>query len=135
MAIDPEAANWANAQNQSGTLNTASVVWYAVGAQFITGTAKAENVAMDAIDYGEGLLLTGGGGVDPDGTFNDFLEFDQNTKQNRYGVAYGSTGFINVNGKLKIGTASNAAIFTDNTAIVTFQHNAVDIDQQGVFPG
>jgi hypothetical protein len=134
MAIDPSAASWADAQNQSGTLNTASVVWYAVGAAFITGTAKAENVAMDAIDYGEGLLLVDGGGGDPDGEFNDFLEYDQNTKQNRYGVVYGSPGFINVNGKLKIGTAADPTVFTDNTSIVTFQHNAVDIDQQGVFP-
>jgi hypothetical protein len=131
MAIDPDKGTWR--QTQVGTLNAASITWYAVGAQFITGTAKAENVAMDAIDYGEGLLLTGGGGVDPDAEFNDFLEFDQNTKQNRYGVVYGSPGFINANGKLKIGTAANEALFTDNSSIVIFQHNAVDVDQQGVF--
>lgn len=131
MAINPSLSQWPDAT--FGTINDASIIWYAVGAAFITGTAKAENVAMDAIDYGEGLILVGGGGADPVGTFNDFLEFDQNTKQNRYGVVYGSPGFINANGKLKIATAANSAEFTDNNSIVTFQHNAVDVDQQGVF--
>lgn len=133
MAIDPNIASWADGVDQSGTFNPASVIWYAIGSQFITGTAKAENVAMDAIDYGEGLILIGGGGADPVGAFNDFLEFDQNTKQNRYGVVYGASGVVNVNGKLKIGTAADEAEFTDNQSIVTFQHNPVDSTAQGVF--
>ncbi len=116
-SIDPNIDTWREAEN--GTFNQASVLWWAVGAQFINGTAKTENVAMDSIDIGTGLTMTLGTGADPDGTFPDFVEADQNTKANRWGVVTGSGDVIRCHGLLTIGTATETD-FTDNTSIVLF---------------
>ena len=119
IAIDPTIDGWADTADQGGTFNQASVVWYMVAAQFITGEAKSENVAMDAIDIGTGLTLTAGGGVDPDGTFISFVDFDQDIKSNRYGVVVGSGSNVKARGLLTIGDATITS-FIDTDSIVSF---------------
>lgn len=132
-AIDPAITNFYDFNTSPGTQNAASITFYAVGAVFNTGTAKAENVAMDAIDYGTGLKAYGGGGADPDVTFLDFLEFDQNTKQNRYGVVAGSGNSMTCNAKLYLADASNSIVFNDSTTILTFIDSPIDEGKLGVF--
>lgn len=121
-SIDPEIVAWREAVN--GTPNWASVVWFAVGAQFVNGTAKAENVALDSIDIGRGLVLNGGDGVSTDGTFLDFVSTDQDTKANRWGVVTGSGNNVRAHGMLAIGeNTSQTAVatgFTDSTSVVAF---------------
>jgi len=121
-SIDPEITAWREAVN--GTPNWASVVWFAVGAQFVNGTAKAENVALDSIDIGRGLVLTGGDGGDTDGTFLSFVTTDQDIKANRWGVVTGSGNNVRSHGMLAIGeNTSQTAVatgFTDTTSVVAF---------------
>jgi hypothetical protein len=121
-SIDPEIAAWREAVN--GTPDWTSVVWFAVGAQFVNGTAKAENVALDAIDIGKGLNLTGGDGVSTDGDFTSFVSTDQDVKANRWGVVTGSGDNVRAHGLLTIGENTTptavATGFTDNTSVVAF---------------
>lgn len=111
VAIDPSTAAWREA---SGSVTLTAVDYWAVGAQFVSGGAKSENVAMDAIDIGRGLLLTG-----TTGTFIDFLTTDQGTIANRWGVVDGSAPIVNCRGLLTIGSAT-ATTFSDSTSIVLF---------------
>jgi hypothetical protein len=118
-AIDPTIDGWAETVDSGGTFDQTSVSWYAVGAQFITGEAKSENVAMDAIDYGTGLTLSGGDGGDTDGTFIDYVTEDQDDKSNRWGVVTGAGDNVRARGLLTVGTAT-ATEFNDTDSIVSF---------------
>lgn len=119
-AIDPTIAQWAIGTN--GTFDPANARWYALGAQFQNGFAKAENVSFDALDYGIGLTLTGGTAGDPHGNFIDYRLTDQDVRNNRWGVVTGSGNSITARGMLRIGTitGTSGVGFTDNNAIVTF---------------
>jgi hypothetical protein len=118
-AIDPTIDTWAETADQGGTFDQTAVTWYAVGAQFVNGTAKSENVAMDAIDYGTGLTITAGDGASDPGTFQDFVSADQDTKANRWGVVTGAGDIVRAHGILTIGTAS-VTEFDDSTSIILF---------------
>ena len=120
-AIDPTIDGWAETADSGGVFDQTAVVYYALGAQFITGEAKSENVAMDAIDYGTGLTVTGGRGdtADPATTFVDFLTADQDNKANRWGVVTGLGDTVNARGILTLGTTLSTD-FEDTTSIVNF---------------
>ena len=128
IAIDPTIDGWAEVANSGGNFDQTQVSWYAVAAQFKNGFAKAENVAMDSIDYGTGLTITNGDGLNPNGKFTDFYEWDQNSddavptnpQANRYGVVNGSGNSMVARGMLTIGDNSTTTQFTDSTTIVTF---------------
>lgn len=118
-AIDPTIDGWAETVDQGGAFDQTAVSWYAVGAQFISGNAKSENVAMDAIDYGTGLTITAGDGASTEGNFTDFVATDQDIKSNRWGVVTGAGDSVRAHGILTIGTAS-VTEFLDTTSIVTY---------------
>lgn len=122
FGLDPNIAQWREGTQGSPVLT--AVDWVGVQCAFVNGTAKAENLALDAIDIGTGLVLTGGDGGDTDGDFTSFVSTDQDTKTNRWGVVTGSGNAIKVNGLLEIGrNTSGTAVatgFTDTTSIVTF---------------
>lgn len=111
IAIDPRVTAFTDT-NQSTTL--AAVDYFAAAAQFQNGNAKAENLAIDAIDIGSGLTLLGGDGADADGTFLDFSDFDTGNTNNRFGYAVKTAAGITFNGKMEIGTGSADTVFTDN---------------------
>jgi len=116
-SIDPNIDTWREAE--SGTYVQSATTWWAVGAQFASGAAKSENVAMDAIDIGTGLTITAGDGASTEGSFLDFVTWDQNTTTNRYGVVTGQGNIVRSHGLLTIGTAS-VTEFLDTTSIVLF---------------
>lgn len=118
-AIDPTIDAWAETLDQGGTFDQTALVWYAVGAQFINGTAKTENVAFDSIDYGTGLTITAGDGASTEGNFTDFVAADQDVKTARWGVVTGSGDTVIAHGLLTIGTSA-VTEFLDSTSIVTF---------------
>jgi hypothetical protein len=122
FGLDPNIAQWREGNVGSPVLT--AVDWVGVQCAFVNGTAKAENLALDSIDIGTGLVLTGGDGVDTDGTFLSFVTTDQGTKANRWGVVTGSGNAVKVNGLLEIGRntggTATATGFTDTTSIVTF---------------
>lgn len=117
-ALDPNITEWR--ENTVGTPDLTAVDWFGVQAQFVNGAAKAENLALDAIDIGTGLTIYGGDGASADGTFVDFVSDDQDITTNRWGVVTGLGDSVVSHGLLIIGSGSTATEFTDTESIVTF---------------
>lgn len=121
--ITPVDPNGGNQSARPGTAPTLSAINYFGWACTFGAASKAENVAMDAVDYiayGEGLTIVGGDGADADGTFDDFIAYDEDSAgNNRYGVVSSQAGALFVNGTLNIGTAT-ATVFTDTGAVVVW---------------
>lgn len=120
------------------TINNRTRNWFGIRADF-SATSKGENVAMDAIDLVTGLMLTGGGGADPDGRFQDYILFDEGDTANRYGCAIESdSDSILLNARNWIGRNENnspqaaATIFTDSFFDVTFPEHYKEEDN--VYP-
>ena len=128
VAIDPTIDGWAEVADSGGTFNQTQASWYAVGAVFQNGFAKAENVAMDAIDYGTGLTWSGSTLIG----FKEFVAFDQDDKTARYGVVNGFGNSMLARGILTIGDAS-ATSFTDSTTILTFPDGYHSAGKFGVY--
>lgn len=103
--------------NVVGSPNLAAVTYFAIVADFATAS-KGENLAMDAIDVGEGLCLVGGDGASADGSFADFLADDQGEQTNgRFGFFTELDGILSVFGRHYIGqNASGTASATEFTA-------------------
>ena len=118
VAVNPSISAWREGTG-TGNPSLSAVDWFGVRAEFVAGGAKSENVAMDAIDVGRGLLLVGGDGVSADGTFIDFLTTDQDTIANRWGVVDGLAPIVNCRGLLTIGSTTEND-FDDSTSIVLF---------------
>jgi hypothetical protein len=123
IALDPNITQWDN--GNGGTPTLTAVDYFGAAASFVTGGAKSENFALDAIDVGTGLALYGGDGGDTDGVFQDFVDTDQNTVANRWGYVSqdGADAPITIRGMLEIGTtgaASTATEFSDSEAVLLF---------------
>ena len=137
--IDPNVTAWRDAQVGTPALGSANY-WATLGR--FTGTSKAENVATDAVDLGDGLFLVGGTSTDPDGTFQDFVDDDEGDVTNgRFGHVISQEGVIYVFGRLVIGRTDPggagvaATVFTDSLQALVFPGgrvaagwNAVEID-------
>ena len=115
-AIDPNISFWREATQ--GTPALTAVDWFGLQCAFIVGAAKAENIALDAIDVGSGLRVVTTASSIAD--FLDFVAWDQDTTTNRYGVVTGSGNVIRSNGMLFIGNTSTECDFEDSTSIVLF---------------
>ena len=113
--IDPNIAAYVDESGATG-LDETDVVYYGLYAD-MAGAAKSDNVVIDALDYfnvGDGLTLVGGDGASVDGVFQDFVDFDEGTQNNRYGIisTRGSSALF-VLGVLTIGSATETD-FTDS---------------------
>ena len=122
-AIDPRIVAWR--ESTTGTPDLTAVDYWHWSAQFITGAAKNENLALDAIDVGRGLILHGGDGADPDGAWQDFIDADQGTDSptapGRVGVVTSpGPGLLIAHGLLQIGRSTEATVFDDSTTVVVF---------------
>jgi hypothetical protein len=125
VPIDPSVTSHRSAT--VGSPNISAVEFFGVQADF-SATSRAQNVAMDAIDYitnGTGLTLVGGDGADVDGTFDDFINTDEGISTNRWGVVQTRNGILYVNGTLTIGSAI-ATIFTDSNKVLVFPSGRFD---------
>lgn len=130
IPIDPNIAGYRNGTG-AGSPNLALVNYFGLLAGFATPSAKSENVGLDAIDLGTGLTLTAGDGVSPDGTWQTFVDADQNTPANRWG--YASSSFQAVKlffGKMTIGSAT-ATEFNDVTSQVLWPDGLFDAGFSG----
>ncbi len=120
--ITPIDPNGGNQSARPGTAPTLTAIDYYGWACDFTATSKAENVAIDAVDHidnGTGLTIVSGTGADPDGTFPDFVAFDEGTSSNRYGIVSTVEGIIYVTGVLTIGTSTETD-FSDSNQVVVF---------------
>ena len=143
-AIAPSVSAWqdALAGTEEGPIGGGgghTAVDYFYGAcRMATGAAKSENFALDAIDIGTGLTITG---TSPDANFKNFYFFDQNgditnaspTDTNRWGVTTGSGEAITAIGMLGIGNSGGTlTTFDDSDAVVTFPDAYTDVGLFGV---
>ena len=131
VPIDPNLSEYRSAT--TGSPNLAAIDMFGVQADF-NATSRAQNVALDAIDHfpiGSGLTLTGGDGVDADGTFADFITSDEGTSTNRWGIVATRDGILYVNGTLSIGSAT-ATVFTDSNRVLVFPDGRFGVGFQGL---
>jgi hypothetical protein len=130
VAIDPNEVAYKDLV--TGTPSLTAVDYYSWRAA-ITASAKAENVVMDALCYmnsdSGGLIWTGTGG-----SFQDFIDYDEGTIANRYGIVYTEQDALIITGTLTIGSGT-ATTFTDTGKVLFWTEsltaagfNALDID-------
>lgn len=129
--LDPNEPAYRDATNGAPILT--AINWWAFKATF-TGASKAENLAVDAVDWvaaGGGLSLVSGDGADADGTFQSFVIYDQGTLNNRYGVVFSLAGIVFCNLVLTIGSAT-ATVFTSSNEQVVFPRQWLGVGAQGL---
>lgn len=84
-AIDVTVTFWPI--TTTGAIDDTIIDYYGIQGSWITGTAKAENIAMDSIDVGTGLYLVGD---TANVGFGTYVEKDQDIKTNRWGCCSGA---------------------------------------------
>lgn len=144
--VDPnENSAYSDSGKNLGTPVLTAVDYFAGVWAFTASSAKNENCGIDAIDIGSGLYLVGGDGGDADGLYQDFVDFDEGTVNNRFGYArQADGGGILAFGEWRIGTdddsTSTATVFVDNVAVINwldgmftagFSRVAVDLGDAG----
>lgn len=80
IPIDPNIAAYRESTSGSPVLTTGD--YYALVGRFASASAKAENIGLDALDLGVGLLLTGAAVL-----LSDLYDFDEATVLNRFGYS------------------------------------------------
>jgi hypothetical protein len=117
VPIDP---NGGNQSARPGTAPTLTAIDYYGFAATFSATSKAENVALDAIDHvnnGKGLTITAGGGGDALGNFQSFIDKDEGTSANRWGVVSTVGDVMYVTGTLTIGSATETHFQGDGRVV------------------
>jgi hypothetical protein len=120
LPIDPNEAAWRDERVGASNPDLTVVDYYGWWAD-ITGSAKAENVVHDRLDVltnGTGLTLDGGSSSLP-ATFQDFIDADEGTQLDSYGVVSTGESEIVTNGVLTIGT-STTTVFSASNFVVVF---------------
>ena len=102
----------------TGTIDTTAIDYYGIQGSWITGQAKAENIAIDAVDVGTGLYLVGGTGADPQAELTGYVAKDQDITTNRWGCVSGAGSTVNAWCVLRAGGAIE---LNDSTSIVNFK--------------
>ena len=125
VPVNPnENSTYNDVNEDAGSPNLALVDYFALIAKFATASAKSENVGLDAIDLGTGLYLVSGEGADPDGTYQMYATFDEDTITNRFGYArFAEGGGLLFFGTMRVGENAGGAVetvFTDSASVITF---------------
>ena len=127
LAISPNVSGYIDDTVGSPVLGSSD--YYSFLADF-SATSKSENVIIDAIDVGAGLVLVGGDGADTDGVYNDFVSADEGTTANSWGYVFTEGNAIFVTGRLAIGenTAGTAVatVFIDSDAKLEWTNGYVE---------
>jgi len=126
VPIAPSVSGYAAEATDTGSPNDSSILYWSVLGDF-SATSKAENVIIDAIDCGLGLNLVSGDGASADGTWQDFVDYDEGTNTNRWGYVFTEGGKINLFGQMAIGQTSagtsTVTEFTDVGKVVTWRNS------------
>lgn len=131
LLINPNLVGFRAGTTGSPSLTAAD--YYALSA-LMTDSARDDNVVMDAIDYltvGTGLTLVGGDGADPDGTFLDFLAFDEDDIDERQAVVHSFEGALFAVAMLTVGSAT-ATVFNDSNRSLIFLAGFFDAGTVGL---
>ena len=130
-AINPTITQWR--EGTSGNPSLDAVDFFGVAAQFVTGGAKSENVACDAIDIGVGLDYWG-----TNFSFSDGADADQGTVDNRWGFACQNGSVITLRGLHRLGHGGAISGIDESTVIFVDGYHgtgdagiAIDLSQSG----
>lgn len=125
IAIAPSVAGYTGDAADVGTPNNSSILYWSVLGDF-SANSKAENLVIDAIDVGAGLNIYGGDGASTDATFQDLINYDEGTGNNRFGYVTTEGPVLLVNGRIAIGQTTGltttATDFTDSDRTVVWQN-------------
>lgn len=113
VPVDPNIVAYRDPFKSSGNPNFASTDLFGIEAAFANPTAKSENVGLDALDIGDGLIATGGTSPDAPGNWSNFAAFDEGVLTNRFGYASFIAGGTKQEffGKIRVGNGSSAVRF------------------------
>jgi hypothetical protein len=114
--------------NTVGTVSLTAVNYWGHVAT-MTGSVKSQNVSLDALEYlvnGQGLTWTGTGG-----TFQAFVDLDEGTTNNRWGVVSTRGSVIYCVAVLSLSDTS-ATIFSDANKKIIFPWTYVAEGAQGI---
>lgn len=127
IAISPNVSGYRDAT--SGSPSLTSVLYWSILGDF-SATSKSENVIIDAIDIGAGLHLVGGDGASTDAVFQDFVDADEGTTNNRWGYVTTRGPVLYVIGRLAIGRNTTptavATVFQDSGVTVVWDNGLVE---------
>jgi len=129
IPIDPNVAAWRDLT--VGTPVITAIDYYAIQCG-ISGSARDDNVAIDALDYmthGTGLTVTGTGSV-----YQDFIDEDEGDVDNRWHIVSSRSGIIYCNATLTIGNLTETA-FADVNKVVVFEPGLIDAGHLGLVLG
>jgi hypothetical protein len=129
VPIDPNVTEWVD--ETTGTPSLTAIDYYAVEGMMST-TVRDDNVAIDAVDYltsGTGLTITGTSSV-----FQDFIDYDEGTIANRYGLISSRSGVLYCAGTLTIGNSTLTA-FADSNKVIVFEPGLTDAGHTGLVLG
>lgn len=114
VALNPNISAWIEVDN---TATLTAIDWFGAQCAMVTGGAKSENLALDAIDVGRGLYIVGTAI-----SLGDTVTTDQDVTTNRWGVVRGATDQFTCIGLITIGRDSGgtAQVTGTDTSIITF---------------
>lgn len=122
--LDPNVSAWVDSSPAAPTLTAITQVGV-VGN--VSSVSKDLNIFIDASDFSRGLYLVG---TSPDGSWQDFIDYDEGTSNNRFGHVTTIEGVIYLFGGFVIGrdNASTPALttFTDSNKTIVFPGGSVD---------
>jgi len=103
------------------------------GMQFqVSGQSQVQNVGMDAVDVGAGLLIEYGTSNDTPCVWQDFVDFDEGTGENRFGYATTFNEILFIYGTLEIGTSTDATEFADTAETLVFPNGLFEAGFSGL---
>lgn len=136
FALNPNIGGYTSSAD-AGTPVITAINYAGIMSDFSAGS-KAENVVIDAIDFGVGLNLIYGNGASTPGVFTDFTDYDEGILTNRFGYVSLKAGVIYVNGILTIGeetgsgNPARATVFSDDGAVVVWNNGYFASNQAGL---
>jgi hypothetical protein len=117
VPINPNVAGYATTIVGSPLLNAAD--YFGIICEF-TATSKSDNIALDAIDVGNGMVMIGGDGGDTDGTFQGFIDRDWGTDTSgRAGYVALNEGIMLCYGEMIVGNETGVG-FTDDGKVLVY---------------
>jgi hypothetical protein len=134
LAVNPNITAWRD--EVVGTPPTLTAIDEFGVSSGMSSTARDLNLFIDAIDLSGGLFLVSGDGADPDGTFQDFIDYDENEggsagSGDRIGHIVTLEGIVYVLGRLVIGRDSGSVVITtafdDSLQTLVFPGGRVDV--------
>ena len=131
IAFDPNQADFIDFYSTGTSISPSGITRFAAAFEY-SASPKSENSAVDAVDVIDvGTGLTGTGGTTTPGKFSDFINFDEGTQANRYGIVQTRGGILYVSAVLTIGASGTATEFTDANQVLVFPYQFVGAGSVG----